>query len=95
MSVGQRSSQLFFLSLTWSTDTEQQKKDFRSDPGKHLAYRKEIETELNKRQNFFMKGSPEQVLARKFSQKSMEDALAAKPELAGKLIPSFDVGCRR
>ncbi|EXL96208.1 cyclohexanone monooxygenase [Fusarium oxysporum II5] len=75
--------------------SEIQKEEFRRNPEKYLAYRKSIEEELNKRQNFFIKGSLEQVLAKRFSQEMMNNGLATKPELAKKMIPSFDVGCRR
>lgn len=54
-----------------------------------------METELNKRFRWVLKGSPEQRPYRDFSYNQMKKALATKPELIKKLIPSFDVGCRR
>jgi hypothetical protein len=76
-------------------DSEQQKKEWRENPQVYLAYRKALEAELNKRFRFVLKGSPEQRRFRDFSFNQMKEALSSKPELITKLIPSFDVGCRR
>ncbi|CRK15025.1 hypothetical protein BN1723_002186 [Verticillium longisporum] len=72
-------------------EPEQQKQQFGENLEKYLAYHKGIEDELNRRQNFFMKGSPEQAVARRFLRRMVSTALAEKPELAERPIPSFDL----
>jgi cation diffusion facilitator CzcD-associated flavoprotein CzcO len=64
-------------------------------PDEYLAYRKEIEQELNFRFPLYIRGSKFQEMAKEFTTKDMRAKLAAKPELADILLPSFAVGCRR
>ncbi|KJZ71220.1 hypothetical protein HIM_09363 [Hirsutella minnesotensis 3608] len=75
--------------------SEEQKKHWRENPEAYTQYRKQVENELNRKQDFFLKGTQLQRAAREFSYREMMKGLAGKPELAKKLIPSFDVGCRR
>ncbi|KJZ72788.1 hypothetical protein HIM_07863 [Hirsutella minnesotensis 3608] len=75
--------------------SEEQKRAWANDPEAYLNYRKQIEGELNARHAFLMRGSRQQKAARKFSYEQMSRALNRKPDLINKLIPSYDVGCRR
>lgn len=53
-----------------------------------MAYHKSIEGELNQRQNFFMKSTPKQAVARRFFLTMTSTALVEKPESAERLIDS-------
>lgn len=72
-----------------------QKKRWIDDPQEYLQYRKEVEKELNIRFPMFIQGTPLQSMARDFTVKDMKRRLAGKPELQGRLLPDFAVGCRR
>lgn len=72
-----------------------QKKRWIEHPVEYLLYRKEVEKELNIRFPLFIRGTPQQALAKDFTTKSMKEKLAAKRELQDKLIPDFALGCRR
>ncbi|KIY72314.1 FAD/NAD-P-binding domain-containing protein [Cylindrobasidium torrendii FP15055 ss-10] len=76
--------------------SEAQKERFAKDPHHYLAYRKAMESELNRRFRFIIKGSPESRLAREGCEAMMKEKLASVPEIAAKIIPTdFEVGCRR
>ncbi|KAK3323137.1 flavin-binding monooxygenase [Cercophora scortea] len=76
--------------------TEEQKERFRNDPAYLKQYRREVDHELNSRFPNFYKGSPEQKASREIVEKSMRERLAKMdPVLREKLIPEFDVGCKR
>ncbi|KAK3688884.1 flavin-binding monooxygenase [Podospora appendiculata] len=76
--------------------TEEQKEKFRNDPAYLKQYRREVDHELNSRFPNFYKGSPEQKASREIVEKSMRERLAKMdPVLREKLIPEFDVGCKR
>ena len=76
--------------------TEEQKQKFRSDPEYLKQYRREVDHELNGRFPNFYKGSAAQKASREIIEKSMREKLTKMdPELREKLIPDFDVGCRR
>ncbi|PLB36081.1 flavin-containing monooxygenase [Aspergillus candidus] len=76
--------------------TEAQKERFRTDPEHLVAYRREIDQELNSRFPNFYKNSPAQKMSREIVEKSMRKQLAKMdPALREQLIPDFDVGCRR
>ncbi|KAK1751476.1 flavin-binding monooxygenase [Echria macrotheca] len=76
--------------------SEEQKRKFREDPEYLRQYRREVDHELNSRFPNFYKGSPAQKASRELVEKSMRERLARMdPELREKLIPDFDVGCRR
>lgn len=74
---------------------EGQKKRWIDHPDEYLAYRKEVEKELNFRFPLFVRNTPQQAMARDFTEKDMKRRLAGKPELQGLLLPDFSVGCRR
>lgn len=76
--------------------TEEQKEKFRNDKEHLVQYRQEVDQELNARFPNFYKGSAAQKASRDAVEKNMRDKLAGMdPELREKLIPDFDVGCRR
>ncbi|KAJ4374979.1 hypothetical protein N0V83_002058 [Neocucurbitaria cava] len=76
------------------TYTEEEKQRFRDDPDFSLSTRKAMETSFNNLYSASVKGSEEQVALRNALEKSMK-ALIRDPELHDKLIPKFEVGCRR
>ncbi|KAK0723436.1 hypothetical protein B0T26DRAFT_675006 [Lasiosphaeria miniovina] len=76
--------------------TEQQKQQFRDDPAVLLAYRREVDHELNSRFPNFYKGSPQQQASRDIVEKSMRERLyKMAPVLREQLVPKLDVGCKR
>ncbi|KAF4345630.1 hypothetical protein FBEOM_395 [Fusarium beomiforme] len=76
--------------------SEETKKKFQSDDEFYLSYCKAIESELNVRFKFLIKGSQDAIASREYSTQEMRRKLAAKPELLDKIIPTnFGVGCRR
>lgn len=76
--------------------TEEQKEKFRNDPDYFLQYRKEIDHAMNSRFPNFYKGSAEQKAARQMVESEMRKRLEGlEPSLREKLIPDFDIGCRR
>lgn len=78
------------------TYTEEQREIFRNDPKKYLTYRKNIESDLNKRFRSVLRDSEEQKESREFAEGEMKGKLASKPEIAERVIPQdFGVGCRR
>ena len=72
--------------------TDEEKEEWSNDPQKYLAYRKEIENELNARFRLYVKESQAQQMGRKASTNQMVARLSRKPELADDLIPDFSVG---
>ncbi|KAI9820318.1 MAG: hypothetical protein M1827_005940 [Pycnora praestabilis] len=76
--------------------TEEQKQWLRDNPDKYLEYRKIIESELNQRFKFIIKGSDAANDARVYSEDEMTRKLDRNPRLMDKIIPKdFNVGCRR
>ncbi|RFU27187.1 hypothetical protein B7463_g9146, partial [Scytalidium lignicola] len=79
-----------------TTYTEEQKEKFRADPEYLREYRQEIDHAVNARFPNFYKNSPQQKIARDLVEKGMRERLAKlDATLREKLIPNFDVGCRR
>lgn len=79
-----------------TTYTEEQKQKFQTDPEHLLNYRREIDHIINARFPNFYKNSPAQKTAREIVEKGMRERLSKiDPELREKLIPDFEVGCRR
>lgn len=74
--------------------TEEDKQKFRDDPDYSLSARKSMETEFNKMYGAFTKNSDEQSTLRSSLERNMK-ILIRDPDLHDKLIPKFDVGCRR
>jgi cation diffusion facilitator CzcD-associated flavoprotein CzcO len=93
------------------SDTEEQKKQFKSDPDLHHKYRKDLEYEISTRFKFAclssfssslylmalqaILNSPDQKAAFEMSKNIMIEKLAKKPHLIDQIVPDFAVGCRR
>ncbi|EGV65316.1 hypothetical protein PSN45_002536 [Yamadazyma tenuis] len=76
--------------------SDEQIQVLQKDPKKYLTYRKNIESDLNKRFRSVLRGGKEQNEARAYAENEMKEKLASKPEIAEKVIPQdFGVGCRR
>ncbi|OAA54251.1 Flavin monooxygenase-like protein [Niveomyces insectorum RCEF 264] len=75
--------------------TEEQRRAFREHPETLLQHRREVEHIMNLRFPSFYKNSEAQRQTQAFIRDSMVKRLQAKPALAAKLIPPFQVGCRR
>ncbi|KAJ9606670.1 hypothetical protein H2200_008678 [Cladophialophora chaetospira] len=75
--------------------SEEQKKLFREDPEKYLAFRKAVEVEINAKFRMLVNGAEEAGLARLNAANSMIELLRDSPDLIESLIPDFPVGCRR
>ncbi|OAG37868.1 hypothetical protein AYO21_07974 [Fonsecaea monophora] len=76
--------------------TEEEKEQFRKNPDKFLRYSKLIETELNQRFKYILKGTPEAVSSIEFSRKEMCEKLGGDAKLIDAIVPKdFGVGCRR
>ncbi len=72
--------------------SDEEKKDWSETPARYLAYRKEIENELNVRFRLYLRNSQAQKMGRDATTKQMSNRLSAKPELIDDLIPEFSVG---
>lgn len=72
--------------------SEEQKKRWEEHPEEYLAYRKEIELELNLRFRLYVEQAKEQKDARAFSVNQMKEKLAPKPDIIDNLLPEFAVG---
>jgi hypothetical protein len=67
-----------------------------ADPDAHLAYRKMIEGELNRRFGSIINGSAAAKAASDFFRNEMKTKLSSRPDILGKIMPTnFGVGCRR
>ncbi|KAK4942614.1 hypothetical protein LTR10_017743 [Elasticomyces elasticus] len=75
--------------------TEEDKRRFREDKEAHHQYRKNLIHSINRAFKMFVKDSPENIENQKFAAKQMADKLGNDPELCAKLIPSWELGCRR
>lgn len=76
--------------------TEEEKAHFRNNPEELRQYRQDIDHTLNSRFPNFYKNSVAQKATREAVEKGMRERLAnMDPALREKLIPDFDVGCRR
>lgn len=71
---------------------EEQKAAWSRDPDSYLAYRREVETELNSRFPLYVDHTPEQKAAREYGVKEMTTKLGGKKELLEALLPDFAVG---
>lgn len=74
--------------------TEEQKAGFRNNPETLTRYRRDIEQGMNARFPSFYKYSEAQKNAKQLVSGVMKTRLK-DPVLAEKLIPSFELGCRR
>ncbi len=78
-----------------TTYSEEQKERFRNDPEYFKQFRREIEHGMNTLFKVFYKNSKTQAYVRDIVTKSMRARLKNDPVLCEKLIPNFEVGCRR
>lgn len=77
------------------TYSEEEKRTFREDPAALNAYRKRIQHNTNVSFGMFTKGSEAQRAANVAIAKLMRDRLGGDEQLAARLIPDWEVGCRR
>lgn len=75
--------------------TDEERQQFRDDPEHLKRYRKMIQAGSNKAFDMFMKGSKAQDAARQATADMMKKQLGGKEDLAEKLTPQYEVGCRR
>lgn len=75
--------------------SEDEKRRFREDPETLKAYRKRIQHSTNVSFSMFTKESEAQRAAFLATAKMMRDRLGGDEQLAAKLIPDWEVGCRR
>nr|RBQ95099.1 hypothetical protein FVER53263_05733 [Fusarium verticillioides] len=77
------------------TYTDQEIQAFKDDEGMLFKLRHSIEHSFNKFFKVSLMDIPEQKQAFQFFKAKMEEALNHDPVLCAKLIPTFQVGCRR
>ncbi|KAI0275485.1 hypothetical protein BC834DRAFT_52296 [Gloeopeniophorella convolvens] len=80
-----------------STDyvfTDEDREKFK-DPAYYKEFRRAVESDLNSVSQATRRGSELQKIAAALFKAEMEKKVAARPELADKIIPQFSVCCRR
>lgn len=75
--------------------TEEQRRTWRENPEHLRQYRRDIEHAMNARFPSFYKHSEAQKQGKAFVAESMRQKLKNRPDLIEKLIPKFELGCRR
>jgi cation diffusion facilitator CzcD-associated flavoprotein CzcO len=75
--------------------TEEEKRQFREDPGALHEYRKKIQAGSNRSFDMFVKESAAQKVGRQQTADMMKTRLNDDEDLAQKLTPEWEVGCRR
>ncbi|RFU26289.1 hypothetical protein B7463_g10049, partial [Scytalidium lignicola] len=75
--------------------TEDDKKLFRENPEAHHQYRKNLIHSINKAFKMFVKGSTDNIENMEFAAQQMAEKLNHDPVLCEKLIPKWELGCRR
>lgn len=76
--------------------SEEQKEHFRNDPESYLAFRKQVEREINSKFQMLVNGSDRADEVRRMAHQSMVSLLGPDgARFAEKVIPDFPVGCRR
>lgn len=75
--------------------SEEEKRHFREHPEELKKYRKKIQAGSNRAFDMFCKNSHAQDVARKDTADQMRKKLGGDEELAKKLTPEYEVGCRR
>ncbi|KAL6247334.1 hypothetical protein RBB50_005680 [Rhinocladiella similis] len=75
--------------------TEEDKRRFREDPAHLRQYRKTIVHKINNAFKMFIKDTPANKEVSDDARRQMADKLNHDPELCAKLIPSWELGCRR
>ncbi|KAM0717495.1 hypothetical protein Q7P37_007347 [Cladosporium fusiforme] len=75
--------------------SEEEKRTFREDPEALHQYRKKIQAGSNRSFDMFVKDSQAQKVGRQQTADMMKARLDNDEDLADKLIPEWEVGCRR
>jgi cation diffusion facilitator CzcD-associated flavoprotein CzcO len=76
--------------------TPEQQKIFQENPELYLRYSKMIESELNQRFKFILKGTPDAEAAKQFAINEMSRKLNGNEQLIEAMVPKdFGIGCRR
>nr|OQO20437.1 hypothetical protein B0A51_12139 [Rachicladosporium sp. CCFEE 5018] len=75
--------------------TEDEKRTFRESPEALKEYRKKIQAGSNRAFDMFVKNSKAQKIGRQATQDMMKSRLNNDEDLAKRLIPDWEVGCRR
>ncbi|KAL2858487.1 hypothetical protein BJY01DRAFT_360 [Aspergillus pseudoustus] len=75
--------------------TAEERKLYREDPAEFLAYRKYVERSVNNVFKIMLSGSPENKFLFGLVDGVMRSRLAKNPHLIPKLIPEYELGCRR
>ncbi|KAE8393536.1 putative flavin-binding monooxygenase [Aspergillus alliaceus] len=75
--------------------TEEEKQRFQENPEELLQYRKAIDQATNSVFRLMISGSEENKALFEGVQAVMRSRLSKNPELAKKLIPTYEIGCRR
>lgn len=73
---------------------EEDKQRFKN-PEEMKKYRKTVQGGVNKAYHMFVKGSPANISATEFAIKQMSEKLNHDKDLCEKLIPKWELGCRR
>lgn len=75
--------------------TDEQKAEWHKNPESFRKFRQDIEHAMNARFPAFYRYSEAQKMGRAMVTDMMKKKLQKKPELIEKLIPEFELGCRR
>ncbi|KAL4737210.1 hypothetical protein BDV11DRAFT_216842 [Aspergillus similis] len=75
--------------------TEEEKKLYREDPKAFLEYRKYVERSVNSVFKIMLSGSEENKFLFNLVSQVMRERLSENPHLIEKLIPDYEIGCRR
>ncbi|KIV96493.1 hypothetical protein PV10_00355 [Exophiala mesophila] len=75
--------------------SDEQKTKWANDKDEFLRYRKEVNSTVNSFFEMQFKSSTEQKMARENFRKTMKERLRHREDLIEKIVPDFEVGCRR
>ncbi|KAL4757900.1 flavin-containing monooxygenase [Aspergillus foveolatus] len=75
--------------------TEEEKKLYRENPEAFLEYRKYVERSVNSVFKIMLSGSEENKFLFNHVSQVMRERLSKSPHLIEKLIPDYEIGCRR
>ncbi|KAL2817987.1 hypothetical protein BDW59DRAFT_129793 [Aspergillus cavernicola] len=75
--------------------TEEERKLYRENPEEFLKYRKYIEQSVNSVYKLMLSGSAENKFLFNLVNTVMRTRLSSNPHLIDKLIPDYEIGCRR
>ncbi|KAL5041857.1 hypothetical protein BDW71DRAFT_157954 [Aspergillus fruticulosus] len=75
--------------------TEEEKKLYRENPEAFLEYRKYVECSVNSVFKIMLSGSEENKFLLNLVNQVMRERLSRNPRLIEKLIPNYEIGCRR